>query len=189
MKANQFAKELCLTVEKLKADGVEKIDTSNLIAYLASASKELESEHTFDTELYKAKLQKWIEEHKNTHSYSVEMFRSVITAGQNALRTSFLMNGGSSMAMLAFIGHLATEVPEKVQLFASSLTVFVIGVLIVAIASGTTYLSQWLYASKNERLIDIGGILNVASIVLGISSYVIYGFGVYKTYGVFSTFT
>lgn len=117
------------------------------------------------------------------------MFRSVITSGQNALRTSFVMNGGSSVAMLAFIGHLATETPEKIPFFASSLTVFVIGVLIVAIASGTTYLSQWLYASKNERLIKIGGNLNVFSIVLGISSYVMYGFGIYKTYGVFSTFT
>lgn len=189
MEAKQFAEQLRQTVEQLKAEGVEQIHTSNLVAYLASAAKDLESEQTLDIELHKAKLQKWIEEHKNAHSHSVEMFRSVITAGQNALRTSFLMNGGSSVAMLAFIGHLATTVPEKVPLFASSLAVFVIGVLIAAVASGTTYLSQWFYASENKGLFKIGFSLNVVSIVLGISSYVVYGFGVYEAYGVFSAFT
>lgn len=51
MEANQFADGLRQTLEKLKAEGVEKIDTSNLITYLASSAKELESEQTLDIEL------------------------------------------------------------------------------------------------------------------------------------------
>jgi hypothetical protein len=89
-----------------------------------------------------------VEEHKNIHAHGVEMFRSVIQAGQNALRSAFLMNGGASVALLAFVGHLSSVAPKKVPMLAPSLATFVGGVLVAALASGVTYLSQWFYAGK-----------------------------------------
>ena len=37
---------------------------------------------------------------------SLEMFRSVITTGQSALKATMLLNGGAAVAMLAFVGKL-----------------------------------------------------------------------------------
>jgi len=78
------------------------------------------------------------------------MFRSAITAGQSAIKSSFLLNGGAAVALLAFIGHLATIDKSYVATFASSLLPFAYGALAISITSGFTYLSQWLYASEHK---------------------------------------
>jgi type IV secretory pathway VirB4 component len=153
MDAKDFAQELRDIVDELKTKGVESISSENLIKYLDEALRDIStsarpSEATI--ERYKAELQKWVEEHKNIHAQGVEMFRSVIQAGQNALRTAFLMNGGASVALLAFVGHLSSVAPERVSTLAPSLTVFVGGVLVAALASGVTYLSQWFYAGERS---------------------------------------
>ena len=77
----------------------------------------------FNLEFYKANLQAWLEEIKKINAREIEVFRLVFTAGQNALRTSFFMNGGASVAILTFIGHLATNASCKapIRLLAPSL--------------------------------------------------------------------
>jgi hypothetical protein len=189
MEASKFSKELQQIFEQLKKDGIDEIKTENLIRFFSDQAKGLDSANAIDIERYKAELQRWLEEHKNYHAHSVEMFRSVITAGQSALHTSFLMNGGSSVAMLTFISRLATNTPNKVQLFASSLTIFVIGVLVAALATGTTYLSQWFYAKNKACAKKTGLILNIAAILLGIGSYVVFAYGIREAFNVFRNFT
>ncbi len=189
MDASRFATELRETIEQLKASGVDDIKCENLIHYLSSVSRDLAASDTYEVELYKAKLQKWVEEHKNEHAKSVEMFRSVITAGQNALRTAFLMNGGAAVAMLAFIGHLATKTPDKVSLFACCLAIFVSGVLISVVASGSTYLSQWFYLGAEQWKQKAGFALNVVSIILAILSYIVFACGIREAYDVLTNFT
>lgn len=190
MNVNEFVATLKKDIEQIKEQGIENIRSEDLISYLSTFEGDLESQTEADLEFYRANLQKWVEDHKNIHAHSVEMFRSVITAGQNALRASFLMNGGASVATLAFIGHLATSSPEKVTLFSASLAIFVVGVLFSAVASGTTYLSQWFYGSgEGKKLMVAGFILNVVSIVLGLSSYGIFAWGIYEAHEVFKNFT
>jgi len=148
--AKEFAEELRDIVADLKTKGVESIRSDNLIKYLDEALHDLSTSAARPSEAtierYKAELQKWVEEHKNIHAQGVEMFKSVIQAGQNALRTAFLMNGGASVALLALVGHLSSVAPQRVAALAPSLAVFVGGVLVAALASGVTYLSQWFYA-------------------------------------------
>ena len=150
MDAKNFALELRDTFLGLQNKGVTTLQTEKVVAYLNEAIASMDrlpsQPSTADTELYKAKLQKWIEEQKNVQSHQVEMFRAVISAGQNALRSAFLMNGGGAVAVLAFIGNLANNDPQRIPSLAPSLTVFVSGVLLVAVASGATYFSQWFYA-------------------------------------------
>lgn len=181
--------ELKYVVEKLKANGINEINLDYLLTYLSSIENDPQSLKTAQDERYKAELQKWIEEIKNVHAHSVEIFRSVIQAGQNALRTSFLMNGGASVAILAFIGHLATYSPNKVSIFSSVLSLFVVGVLVSTVASGVTYLSQWFYAANKTWSYKVGFVLNIFAIVLGLASYVIFGFGIWEANDVFNNFT
>jgi hypothetical protein len=192
MDAKDFAQDLRRSVEELRTRGVDAIGSENLIAYLdtfirdAGAANQVPAE--VNLELYKAQLQKWVEDHKNIHAHSVEMFRSVIQAGQSALKTSFLMNGGAAAAILAFVGHLATTNPKKVPLLAHSLTIFVCGVLVAGIASGVTYLSQWLYAGDRPWHEKVGLALNVLAILLGLSAYGVFAWGTYAAYKVFASF-
>jgi hypothetical protein len=191
MDAKDFAQELREIVTDLKTKGVESIGSQNLIKYLDEALRDLStsarpSETTI--ERYKAELQKWVEEHKNIHAQGVEMFRSVIQAGNNALRTAFLMNGGASVALLAFVGHLSSVAPERVPTLAPSLAVFVGGVLVAALASGVTYLSQWFYAGEQSWQRKTGFALNIAAILLGLGAYGVFGFGMWRAYRVFASF-
>ncbi len=95
MDAKEFAEELRDIVSGLKTKGVESVGSDNLIKYLDEALRDLSTSAARPSEAtierYKAELQKWVEEQKNIHAQGMEMFKSVIQAGQNALRTAFLM--------------------------------------------------------------------------------------------------
>jgi hypothetical protein len=192
MDAKEFAQELREVVADLKTKGIDSIGADNLIRYLDEAARDLSTSGARPSEAtierYKAELHKWVEEHKNIHTQRVEMFRSVIQAGQNALRTAFLMNGGASVALLAFIGHLSSVAPGRIPSLAPSLAVFVCGVLVAALATGVTYLSQWFYAGDPSWQKKTGFALNIATILLGLSAYGIFAFGMWRAYRVFEGF-
>ena len=109
---------------------------------------------TANLEKYKADLQNWIESNKYQHESDIELFRSVTTAGQSAIKSSFILNGGAAIAALAFIGHLVESNLKKVAIFSACLLPFTYGVLTVAVMSGFTYLSQWFHASSNQKVIE-----------------------------------
>lgn len=84
---------------------------------------------------------------------SLEMFKSVITAGQNSMRAAMLIHGGSSIALLAFMGNLAVN-PETLPLvpgFAGILPWFLGGLLLVVIAYGTAYLTQSVFSDDDRE--------------------------------------
>jgi hypothetical protein len=198
MDAKDFANEMRTLVDDLKTKGIDSIKSENLIKYLDERLRDFSAPTPVQSseathERYKADLQRWVEEHKNIHAYGLETFRSVIQAGQNALRTAFIMNGGAAVALLAFIGHLSSVAPERVSSLAPSLAAFVIGVLIAALASGTTYLSQWFFAHAFNRenrpwLKTMGFILNFAAILFGLGAYVVFAYGMWLAYHVSVSF-
>ncbi len=53
-----------------------------------------------EIERYRANLQNWVESNKHQHEQRLELFRSVITSVQSAIKSSFLLNGGASVALL-----------------------------------------------------------------------------------------
>ncbi|MCE5232077.1 MAG: hypothetical protein ABFC67_07565 [Mizugakiibacter sp.] len=190
MSARAFAAQLRDTVVDLKAKGTLTIGCDTLIAYLDEVLKSPSAEITEpDLARYRAELELWVERHRNSHSASLELFRSVIESGQNAIRSSFLLNGGAAVAVLAFIGHLAEHEPSKVSVFSESLLFFVIGVFTIAVTSGVTYLSQWLYAAEDGDWKERAGRwLNIAAIVIGLSSYGWFILGMCRAYTSFKDF-
>jgi len=188
MNAKEFAAQLKATIEDIKAKGTVAIDCDNLIAYLREVIKSPSPASTAELERFKADLQVWVEQNKAVHESKLEMFRSVIQSGQYAIRSSFLLNGGAAVAMLAFIGKLTEAKADKIAIFASSLTMFVIGVLTITIASGFTYLSQWFYAGGAKWKVTTGFWFNVLAIVLGLSSYGVFIWGMCDAYAAFIKF-
>lgn len=189
MSTRQFASQMKSMIEDIKAKGTAAIYCDNLISYLKEIENSPEPEPTaIEIERYRADLQNWIEANKHTHEAQLELFRSVITAGQSAIKSSFLLNGGAAVALLAFIGHLAQFKPAKVAAFGECLLPFSFGVLAIAITSGFTYLSQWFYAGTQPRVHKLGFGFNVACILLGVASYGLFTWGLFATYRVLAAY-
>ena len=189
MNAQQFAEQMKELIQGIKDKGTAAIYCDNLITYFDEVQNSPpEKSSEVELERYKAELQLAIEQNKNYHVAQLELFRSVISLGQNAIRTSFLMNGGASVALLAFIGHLAAIKPACIGVFASSLIPFLIGVLVMTMTSGFTYLSQWLYSSEKQKIQKAGFGVNVLCIIMGLSSYVFFIWGMIRAYHAFLSF-
>jgi len=190
MTTKSFAVELRDTIDSLKKEqGITDIKCDNLIAYLDEVIKSPEEEiNASQMEKYKAELQLWIKQNEATQASELEMFRSVILAGQNALKTAFMMNGGATVALLAFLGKLSDQHQDKIAVFSSSLVVFVIGVVAITMASGSTYLSQWFYAGSELWKRKIGFCLNILAIALGLASYGFFIWGTVRAYKAFMGF-
>lgn len=189
MSAKEFAAQLKATIEEIKANGTDSIYCDNLIAYLdeiVNSPQTVVSEAGL--EKYKAELQVWVEQNKGVHSSKLEMFRSVIESGQSAIKSSFLLNGGAAIAILAFIGKLTESEAERIPTFAGSLAIFVIGVLVITVTAGFTYLTQWFYAGDEHWKIRAGFWLNIVAIVMGLSSYGIFTWGMCAAYMAFKKF-
>lgn len=183
MTTKSFATELKNTIRSIRNEqAVTEIKCDNLIAYLEevinSPNEEIDSTQM---EKYKAELQLWIKQNEAAQS-------SVILAGQNALKTAFLMNGGATVAILAFLGKLSDQHQDKIAIFSSSLIVFVIGVLAITVASGVTYLSQWFYGYSESWKKKTGFRLNILAIILGLASYCLFIWGAIRAYKAFIGF-
>ena len=186
MSVKQFAAQFKALIEDIKSKGTAAIYCDNLIAYLTEVQNSPQSEPSpVEIERFKADLQTWVESKKHQHEQQLEMFRSVITSGQGAIKSSFLLNGGAAVALLAFIGHLAQFNAIKVAIFAPSMLPFALGVLAIAITAGFMYLSQWLYASTHPSARKAGFIFNILCILLGLSSYGLFAWGLLSTYRLF----
>ena len=190
MTTKSFATELINTIRSIRDEqAVTEIKCDNLIAYLEevinSPNEEIDSTHM---EKYKAELQLWIKQNEAVQASNLEMFRTVISAGQNALKTAFLMNGGATVAILAFLGKLSDQHQDKIAIFSSSLIVFVVGVLVITVASGSTYLSQWFYAGSKSWKQQTGFWFNILAIVLGLASYGLFIWGAIRAYKAFIGF-
>jgi hypothetical protein len=113
-----------------------------------------------------------------------ESFKAVIQAGQTALKSAILINGGAAVALLAFIGSLWSSSPsiKVVESLSSSMQFFVFGVLSSAIATGIVYLAQYANMLKKSWTFRI---LNFISIILVIFSYICFVTGSYYGFQAF----
>jgi hypothetical protein len=87
---------------------------------------------------------------------SVGMFKSVLEAGQTAIKSLMLLNGGSAVAMLAFVGNALANVNATLRptLLASAgiaLLFFAIGAGLSGFCSAFRYLSQECYSNASSR--------------------------------------
>jgi hypothetical protein len=194
MSVKQFIDQMKAVIESVRSEGTKEITCESLIKYLndvgesASSQPDDTNATTVELEQYKAKVQLQAAAYRHDHEANLEMFRSVIQTGQGAIKSSFLLNGGASLAILAFIGHLAKVDSAKVSEFADCILPFSFGVLFIAIVSGGTYLTQCMYSSSKSWVNKTGVVLQIATVLLTIVSYGMYVWGLMRTYQSFAVF-
>ena len=189
MTLHEFAAELKTAIVEIQSQGQQSISCHGLVAHLNSvlSSPEHAAPHG-EIERLKAFLQAEVETQKAMHLGNLEMFRSVITYAQTAIRSSMILNGGAAVALLAFIAHLATVNSDKVVLFAGCLLWFAVGALLIGLTAALAYLSQWFYHRYSAASLRTGGLLNIACIVLGLASYGTFAWGLFSTHEAFTSF-
>jgi hypothetical protein len=108
---------------------------------------------------------------------------SVLEAAKTALTTSILVNGGATVALLAFLSNLigkSSSDPKALQaLLVVSLVYFAGGVLAGAVATGSAYLTQSCYGNRWNRC---GIAFQIISIILVVGTYMAFLGGVVSTY-------
>lgn len=123
----------------------------------------------------------------NDKEIDIELLKATLNAGVNSLKTLLIINGAAALSILTFIGKLTEEHSEKISFFADSLLSFTIGIILLSLASGLTYISQVCYQNyENKIKLNIGKYVNYIIVLLAFCSLISFCCGVYSTYFVFS---
>ena len=141
-------------------------------------------------ERYKCELEKW----KTEIQHNLVVYQEVNMQGQAAMKAALLINGGASVAILAFIGTAMNNSTESFLLLklCFSMLMFIAGVLSGAFAFGVTYLAGLAdsndsgIAQSNKKPFNWWPILNTIAIILVIIAYILFIMGSLNAYCAFT---
>jgi hypothetical protein len=208
MDAKQTISIIREAVEYTKSQKIELVRIENLEKLLNDIEDEIASEgvqttpgvsneislarfkaqHESNLAHYNATNESSLAQYKASIDTLLEISRTTNQAGQSALKSAILINGGGAVALLAFLGHIWNSHPSYpiVSGLSCSLIVFAFGVLIAAMAAGTTYLSLFSWGNEYKRT---GILFNFISILLVIISLILFVTGCYLSYKVFYSYS
>ncbi|RKY07309.1 MAG: hypothetical protein DRP56_05895 [Planctomycetota bacterium] len=127
-----------------------------------------------------------MEVYKTEMQHHGVVYQQVNAQGQAAMKSALLINGGASVAMLAFIGTAMNNGTDDTMLLklCFSMLMFVAGTLSVAMACGVTYLGGLADSATNDTEEQSGKktfnwwpILNAIAIILVVISYILFAAG------------
>jgi hypothetical protein len=157
MNAKDLIQLIRYDIERAKSGGDTSLTIANLETLLSAAEKEVEDGSSFmATAVIKhAELlhQSNLASYAAQSASGLELFKSVIEMAKTTVTSLILINGGSAVALLAFIGHLASggNPLTPISSFAKPLLYFVIGVFAAAFFGGLILLTQKLYGERWPR--------------------------------------
>jgi len=86
---------------------------------------------------------------------TAERYKTVVSSGQSALTAFLTLNGGATLAFLAFLGHLwekSGQLPgSSGGVFISAMQLFIYGTFLAVAAYGTIFLANCLSYVKWRR--------------------------------------
>lgn len=182
---------LAMQVESAKSRGLKDVSIESLELYMAALRERVEKLSPLTEANYEFQRQ------ANDHAFQDRqaMFRTVIDSGQAALKASLLVGGGAAAALLAFASSAWKALsPQGLELLGLTMFFLAVGVFLVVLASGATYLSQGLYhdglgkphKSKEDRA---GDILRYTSLALVVVSYGLYALACWNIYRMMGSFS
>ncbi|MBP5119610.1 hypothetical protein HUS85_27625 [Pseudomonas protegens] len=190
MDPNEVIDALAMQVESAKSRGLKEVSIESLELYMAALRERVEKL----SPLTEANIE--FQRQANEHAFQDRqaMFRTVIDAGQAALKASILVGGGAAAALLAFASSAWKSLsPQGLELIGLTVLLLAVGVLLAVLASGATYLSQGLYhdglgKSDNCKEDRAGDVLRYTSLTLVLVSYALYGWACWNIYRIMGNF-
>jgi hypothetical protein len=191
MDSKLLIKKIREDVQLVAENGQSVIGVKALDEYLESIEpneyslEEQDRKHKEQLESFKQEHERNITKYKTDTEANLEMLRTVINTALVTVKTSLLVNGASAVAILGFLSRVwNAEIPASVSTqLAESLLIFGVGVLISALASAGSYMTQ-LYFSDEQDL--SGAISRGITIVLVFTSFMAFGLGLWHSFSAFS---
>jgi hypothetical protein len=100
---------------------------------------------------YETNKEHAIRAHNNETDFYNFMNQSTIEAGQIAVKSLFLINGGAVVAMLGFIANTFGEMQANAEALIMPLMHFVVGVGLTALTSAMAYFTQYCFTSASAK--------------------------------------
>lgn len=175
------------TVTDLQLKG-EPIEHAAFITWLDNLAKEEPAlkeyrlmKHAADMAFYQAKCDSRQSRYRAKLEFHKSMFEAVMSTAVAALKSSLLINGGASVAMLGFLAALSKDNKELVVPleFSEALIRFTLGVFFGAAATASTYFAQYNYSEKNNKRANFYRNVSIALVVASLICFII---GSYKAY-------
>lgn len=177
MESAEVLNKLKTELDAVGATGQNAVAIEALQKYI----DDLRTHATSSVELRKLEQQRSLAHFDAQTKHAIEMFKSVIDSGREALNALVLVNGGAVIALLGFMGATISKglpAPLGMQLTLPIL-LFGLGVLMGALGFGIRYLAQACYAYNRNTL---GTVFNVSSSLVAAAGYALFGYGVYVAY-------
>lgn len=184
MDAKAAIADLLKTVEDIERAGTLQIEVAKLAALLRSWNKQIIAHTVISAEERHHQLEVYKIQSTAASANLVEMFKAVIEAGQTAVKSATIINGGAAAALLALLAEALKAGPTSTAgTFLSPLGwawfTFMAGLGLAGAATAARYVSQALYAHslrssdqpikhKFNRFGDAG---RNTAIAFGLSSY------------------
>lgn len=167
-------------LEGVKKDGKTDVAIDNLEKYLDVLSAQATQSIEYRKLLHESNLAHYTA----TAAVNLENFRAVIDAGKEAINAAIIINGGAVIALMAFMGNIATKYgKEVIPHVATPLLAFGIGAFCGGIAFGTRYICQFFYAgAPNNKLIVTGHVFNAVSWLVTTAAFAAFVTGVFLGY-------
>ena len=166
MDANQAIEVLQKDLKNNREKGHTTISIDALDKHLEQLKRRaMENSCSPDTELQDA---------EHSHQWNIEMVRSGWEAGTNALKTCFLVSGGSAAALLAFAGSAWSALkPEGIEALALTMALLGWAVFATGIATAITYLAQYFFGERLAWHERAGDVCQWLAVVLVVGAYVL----------------
>jgi len=166
MDAKQAIEVLQNDLKSNKEKGLTTVNVDTLDQYLEQLkSHAMQNVGSPETELQDA---------EHSHQWDIEMVRSGWEAGTNALKTCFLVSGGSAAALLAFAGSAWSALkPEGLEALALTMALLGWALFATGIATAITYLAQYFFADRLKWHERAGDVCQWSAVSLVMASYVL----------------
>lgn len=190
MKAENLLRDLRAALDQAQERKLITLNVSALRNYLDDWERgEAENQRTSEAQ-HQQRLEEWKARLTADTAHSVEMFKAVLEAGQTALKTAIVINGGAAAALLATLSDvIRSQSPNQLLApLGQSWLYFMIGLGAAGVATAFRYLSQAVYAEamysdtelRKKKYYRGGTWLRNLAVVAGLSSYVLFFCGAIK---------
>ncbi|MFM0506701.1 hypothetical protein [Paraburkholderia sp. RL17-373-BIF-A] len=181
MKESEALQQFKTAIEDVEKTGQNSIPTVNLKNYLdlllRDAAQREAGLNTSTEEQRAHGLEVW----KTQVGMFAEMLKATTEAGQTALKSAILINGGAAVAMLAFVGNAVTKSDLRpgspiLSHIGGALLIFMVGTGLAGTSTAFRYISQWCYAEAVNKPVPsrertCGHAFSIVAVLLGIGSF------------------
>lgn len=155
MKVQEIIDELRLELDHCRMLEIEQVSIDRFeqlilnIERIAKATPEDVTREAFALELYRGKMQDWVNKRDIKRRRAEQMPGHTISTGATALKFILGINGGAAVALLALTGAIAkADVVRVPGGLLDALSLFSAGVFIAAIGAGAAYVAQAGYGGE-----------------------------------------